>query len=110
MPALAYFAYIQSTGQGHFFDNGGYEALLFMGCGVVTAVPLILYATGAKGLTLSTIGLMQYIAPTMVFLIAVFVFHEPFSTTKGVAFALIWVGLAIYTTSVLRARANARTA
>ena len=110
VPALAYFAYIQSTGQGHFFDNGGYEALLFMGCGVVTAVPLILYATGAKGLTLSTIGLMQYIAPTMVFLIAVFVFHEPFSTTKGVAFALIWVGLAIYTTSVLRARANARTA
>lgn len=110
VPALAYFAYLQTTGQGHFFDNGGYETLLFMGCGVVTAVPLILYANAAKRLTLSTIGLMQYIAPTIVFLIAVFVFREPFSTTKGIAFALIWTGLAIYTMSALKARANARPA
>ena len=76
------------------------------GAGAVTAIPLILYANGAKGLTLSTIGIMQYIAPTMVFLIAVFAFGEAFSWYKAVAFALIWTGLAIYTISMLRGRAT----
>lgn len=107
VPAVAYFFYIQSNGTGHFFDRGGGEALLLMGCGVVTAVPLLLYATAAKRLTLTTIGLMQYIAPTIVFLIAVFVFKEPFSSTKLIAFMLIWAGLAIYAGSILRNRAKA---
>ena len=53
----------------------------------------MLYANGAKLLRLSTIGIMQYIAPTMIFLIAIFVFHEPFSSTRAVAFALIWAAL-----------------
>ncbi len=110
VPAFAYVFYVQSTGTGHFFDRSGIEALLFMGCGVVTAVPLLLYANAAKRLTLTTIGLMQYIAPTIVFLIAVFVFKEPFSTTKLIAFALIWAGLAIYAGSILRDRARARAA
>lgn len=108
LPALAFVVWFESAGRGHLFHNGGYEALLFVGCGVVTAVPLIVYATGAKLLTLSTIGVMQYIAPTIVFLIAVFVFDEPFSMVKLAAFALIWTGLAIYTGSMLadrRARA-----
>lgn len=109
-PALAYVTYLQATGSGHFFDGAGYEALVLMGLGLVTAVPLILYANAAKRLTLTTIGLMQYIAPTLVFLIAVFVFREPFSTTKGIAFGLIWAGLAIYTVSMLKARATARHA
>ncbi len=110
VPALAYIFYVQSHGTGHFFDRGGVEALLLMGCGVVTAVPLLLYANAAKRLTLTTIGLMQYIAPTIVFLIAVFVFKEPFSTTKLVAFGLIWAGLALYAGSILRSRARAKAA
>ncbi len=101
VPALAFVAWFQATGQGHLFDRGGNEAALFIGCGFVTAVPLIVYATGAKLLTLSTIGIMQYIAPTIVFLIAVFVFGEPFSSVKLFAFVLIWIGLAIYTWSFL---------
>lgn len=101
VPALAFVIWFQATGLGHFFDRGGYEAALFVGCGFITAVPLIVYATGAKLLTLSTIGIMQYIAPTIVFLIAVFVFGEPFSATKLFAFVLIWIGLAIYTWSFL---------
>jgi chloramphenicol-sensitive protein RarD len=100
--ASAYLIWFEATGQGHFFDNSGYEALLFIGCGFVTAVPLIVYANGAKLLTLSTIGIMQYIAPTIVFLIAVFVFDEPFSMTKLFAFTLIWIGLAIYTWSFIK--------
>ena len=64
--------------QGHFVATGAIDVGLLLGCGPVTAVPLMLYANGAKLLRLSTIGIMQYIAPTMIFLIAVFVFDEPF--------------------------------
>lgn len=73
-----------------------------MGCGLVTAVPLMVYANGAKLLRLSTIGILQYIAPTMIFLVAVFVFREPFGGAKLVAFPLIWLALVIYTTSMFR--------
>ena len=105
--ALGYVIWLQASGGGHFATTGAVDLWLLLGCGAVTAIPLILYANGAKGLTLSTIGIMQYIAPTMVFLIAVFAFGEAFSWYKAVAFVLIWTGLAIYTTSMLRSRATA---
>ena len=104
VPATGYVVYLQATGQGHFGASDISDSLLFIGCGLVTAVPLILYANGAKLLKLSTIGIMQYIAPTIVFLIAVFAFGEPFSTVKGIAFGLIWLGLAIYTWSMFANR------
>jgi chloramphenicol-sensitive protein RarD len=67
------------TGQGAFLRAGaGRRPAAAAGCGMVTAVPLMIYANGAKLLRLSTIGMMQYIAPTMIFLTAVFVFDEPF--------------------------------
>ncbi len=68
----------------------------------------MIYANGAKLLRLSTIGMMQYIAPTMIFLIAVFVFGEPFDRVKLFAFGLIWAALAIYTASMLRQARAAR--
>ncbi|MDP3896580.1 MAG: EamA family transporter RarD [Mesorhizobium sp.] len=108
VPATAYVVWLQATGRGHFGGTGGGDVMLLIGCGFVTAVPLILYANGAKLLKLSTIGIMQYIAPTIVFLIAVFVFDEPFSTARGVAFVLIWTGLAIYTWSMFRTHRDAR--
>ncbi|MBW9066057.1 EamA family transporter RarD [Rhizobium herbae] len=101
VPALGYIAYLEASGQGHFFDTGLADVALLMTSGVVTAVPLMIYANGAKLLRLSTIGIMQYIAPTMIFLIAVFVFHEPFGTPKLIAFILIWAALAVYSTSML---------
>jgi chloramphenicol-sensitive protein RarD len=64
---------------------------------------LILYAIGAKLLKLTTIAIMQYSAPTVIFLIAVFVFKEPFSLYKLSAFILIWTALAIYTWSLIKA-------
>lgn len=100
-PALAYFVYLSATGQNHFFD-GWSNMLLLMGCGVVTTVPLVLYANGAKLLRLSTIAILQYIAPTMIFLTAVFVFKEPFGGAKLVAFPLIWAALVIYSTTLIR--------
>ena len=66
---------------------------------------LLLYGLGAKLLRFSTIGVMQYIAPTMVFLIAVFVFHEPLGTTRMTAFILIWAALALYSWSMFSNRA-----
>ena len=77
--------------------------MLLVASGLVTAGPLMIYANGAKLLRLSTIGIMQYIAPTMIFLIAIFVFHEPLSMVKLLAFALIWTALAIYSWGMLRA-------
>jgi chloramphenicol-sensitive protein RarD len=72
--------------------------------GVATAAPLMIYANGAKLLRLSTIAIMQYIAPTIVFLMAIFLFHEPFDTAKLAAFGFIWAALIIYTLSMLRSR------
>ncbi|OJU99935.1 EamA family transporter RarD [Shinella sp. PSBB067] len=101
VPALAYVVWLEATGQGHFGDTGMADMLWLLACGIVTAVPLMIYANGAKLLRLSTIGIMQYIAPTMIFFIAVFAFGEPFGTTKLIAFAFIWAALFIYSGSML---------
>lgn len=102
IPALGYVIWLESTGQGHFGDTGVADMLWLLACGIVTAVPLMIYANGAKLLRLSTIGIMQYIAPTMIFLIAVFAFNEPLGKTKLIAFAFIWVALLLYSGSMLR--------
>ncbi|MBY5831661.1 EamA family transporter RarD [Rhizobium ruizarguesonis] len=102
-PALLYILYLEfGSGQGHLYRTGLADTILLLGCGVITAVPLMIYANGAKLLKLSTIGIMQYIAPTMIFLIAVFVFHEPFGTARMIAFPLIWAGLFLYSWSMLK--------
>lgn len=100
-PALTYVIWLGATGQGHLFVSG-WDTALLMGCGLVTAVPLMVYANGAKLLRLSTIGILQYIAPTMIFLVAVFIFREPFGGAKLIAFPLIWLALIVYTTSLFR--------
>jgi chloramphenicol-sensitive protein RarD len=102
IPALAYIAWLQAGGISHFGSTGAVDLWLLLGCGIITAVPLILYANGAKLLRLSTIGIMQYIAPTMIFVIAVFIFREPFSSERAIAFALIWAALAIYSLPMLK--------
>jgi chloramphenicol-sensitive protein RarD len=106
LPALAYIGWLLSHGAGHFLEGVAWDNALLLGCGIVTAVPLMIYANGAKRLTLSTIAIMQYIAPTMIFLTAVFIFGEPFSGVKLVAFALIWTALVIYSAPMLAARFN----
>lgn len=104
IPALGYIIWLEGTGVGHFGRTGVGDVWLLVGCGLVTAVPLILFANGAKLLRLSTIGIMQYIAPTMIFVIAVFIFREPFTSERAVAFALIWAALAIYSWSMFSSR------
>lgn len=101
-PALGYVLYLAASGQGHFANGAPADTWLLLGCGVVTAVPLILYANGAKLLRLSTIGILQYIAPTMIFLVAVFVFGEPMGRGRMIAFPLIWAALVVYSVPMLR--------
>ncbi len=102
--ALGYLLWLQGQGALHFTQAGAADVALLVGCGVITAVPLMIYANGAKLLTLSTIAIMQYIAPTMIFLIAVFVFAEPFGTARAIAFPMIWAALMLYTSEIVGRR------
>lgn len=99
--AVGYLVYLWSTGGGHFAISA-VDTSLLIGCGIVTAFPLISYANGAKLLRLSTIGILQYIAPSMIFLIAVFVFGEEFDSAKMIAFPMIWGAVVIYSVSLIR--------
>ena len=101
-PALAYLGWLGLQGEGHLLGGTTRDVWLLLGTGVITAVPLLVYANGAKLLRLSTIGILQYIAPTMIFLTAVLIFGEEFDPARRVAFPMIWLALAIYTGSMLR--------
>ncbi|MEM6341101.1 MAG: EamA family transporter RarD [Pseudomonadota bacterium] len=102
IPALGYLIWLSVNGQGRFLVGDASTDWLLLGCGAVTAIPLILYANGAKRLRLSTIAILQYIAPTMIFLTAVFIFNEPFGQARMIAFPMIWAALVIYSASMIR--------
>ncbi|CAM3358682.1 EamA family transporter RarD [Paracoccus nototheniae] len=99
--AVVYLIWQGAQGQSH-FTGGGWEMWLLLGCGPITAIPLLFYANGAKLIRLSTIGILQYIAPTMIFLCAVLLFGEPFEGARLIAFPMIWAALAIYSVTLLR--------
>jgi len=103
---LVWFATTQVPGR--WMGEGGWDVALLVAAGPITAVPLILFALAAKRLKLSTIGMMQYIGPTLQFLIALFVFKEAFSLTHAVAFGFIWTALVIFTADSLMGDAKAR--
>lgn len=104
VPALVYIGWLTARGEGHFGAPGHWgDTALLMTAGLITAVPLILFTFSTKLLRLTTLGLMQYISPTFVFLFAVFIFREPFDLVRGIAFALIWTALAIYSWAAFRA-------
>ncbi len=95
-PVFAYLVYIAIEGGGALGRAGPRMDVLLILAGVVTATPLILFTHAARRLALSKLGLLQYIVPTGHFLLAVYVFGEPFTTTHLVTFALIWLALAVY--------------
>lgn len=103
--AAAFLAWTWATGTPHFGQGVLTDDLLLIGCGIVTAIPLMIYANGAKLLRLQTIAMMQYIAPTAIFLTAVFIFDEPFEGARVVAFPMIWAALVLYSWGMLRGRA-----
>lgn len=103
---LVWFATTQPGGR--WMGEGGWDIGLLMAAGPITAFPLILFALAAKRLKLSTIGMMQYIGPTLQFLIAVFVFREAFTPVHAAAFGCIWTALVIFTADSLMGEAKAR--
>jgi chloramphenicol-sensitive protein RarD len=96
----------ESRGVGALGHQGIETDLLLIAAGAVTAVPLILFTLGVRRIPLSTAGLLQYIAPTCTFLLAVLLYGEPFSAAHAVSFGLIWTALVIYSLD-LRARLRA---
>ncbi|WP_244631070.1 EamA family transporter RarD [Aureimonas sp. ME7] len=103
LPALLISIWLVRGGTGH-FGTGAFETWLLVGTGVITAVPMILFSLAARLLRYTTVGLLQYIAPTLIALTSIFLFGEPFGLWQGVAFACIWGALALYSWSILRVR------
>ena len=87
------------TGQGGAFGQDLTQSLLLMAAGPITAMPLILFSYCARRLTMSTVGIVQYINPTLQFLVAVLILGEPFGAAHMIAFAFIWLALAVYSSS-----------
>ena len=111
LPALAYLLWLGATGAGTFTSEGtGHAALLAAG-GIATAVPLMLFGVAAIRVPLTTLGLLQYIAPTMQFLIGVLLYEEAMPASRLAGFALVWVALAVFTLDVIHSgRATSRAA
>ncbi len=101
MVAIPYLYYLAINNE-LYLGSSPRDTYLLIGCGPLTAVPLILFAHGAKRLQLTTVGLLQYIAPTMIFLTGVFLFKEPFTQMQLLAFVLIWLAIALYSWSGIR--------
>ena len=96
IPALIYLFYLDSHGAGSFLRVNLKLDLLLMGCAITTATPLLFFTLGARRLYLSTLGLLQYIAPSCMFVLAVFLFNEPFATAQVLTFIFIWTALGVY--------------
>ncbi len=94
--AAVYLVLLAGTGAGHFTDGAAMTAMLVLS-GPATAVPLLLFAFGARRLRLATVGLMMYLNPTLQMLIAVLLFGEPFTAGHAATFAFIWAGIIVYT-------------
>ncbi|NOD86127.1 EamA family transporter RarD [Ruegeria sp. HKCCD6119] len=101
IPALVYVTILGVRGTGH-FGVAMSDTLLLSCAGVVTAVPLLVYANGAKLVRLSTMGILQYIAPTMIFITAITLFGEKIDTGRMIAFPLIWAALVVYSIPMIR--------
>ena len=99
--ALVYIGILLGTGQSTFTDHGAGHVLLIVGTGVITVIPLLAFAGAAQRLPLTTVGLLQYITPTLQFLLGVFWAHESMPASRWAGFIVIWAALAIYTADAL---------
>jgi chloramphenicol-sensitive protein RarD len=94
--ALIYLAFVGLNGSGAFLHDGLSIDILLAGAGFVTTIPLLMFASAARQIPLTVVGLLQYIAPTLQFLIGVFVYKESFDTSHMIGFAFVWVALIIF--------------
>ncbi|MGP5497130.1 EamA family transporter RarD [Corynebacterium flavescens] len=106
--ALGYLIYLSIRGESTFLSEGPSHVALLVCSGIITALPLMPFAKGAKQLPLATIGMLQYITPVMQMLWALFVVNEHMSTARWIGFVIIWIAVAIYVTDLIRQRRATR--
>lgn len=94
--ALIYLIFVQFNGAGAFLHDGLAVDLLLIGAGIVTSIPLLMFASAAKQIPLNMIGVLQYLAPTIQFLIGVLLYREPFDTQRFIGFGIVWLALVIF--------------
>ncbi|MFI1204117.1 EamA family transporter RarD [Streptomyces sp. BHT-5-2] len=109
LPALGFLIYLGVHGESAFVTGGTGQALLLAACGIATAVPLICFGASAVRLPLTTLGMLQYLAPTFQFLLGLTVFHEEMPPERWAGFALVWAALAVLTWDALRTARRARS-
>ncbi|QRX92930.1 MULTISPECIES: EamA family transporter RarD [Streptomyces] len=109
LPALGFLIYLGVHGESSFVTGGTGQALLLAGCGIATAVPLICFGASAVRLPLTTVGMLQYLAPTFQFLLGLTVFHEEMPPERWAGFALVWAALVVLTWDALRTARRARS-
>jgi len=110
LPALAYLLWLGQHGDGTFTADGTGHTLLLIGAGAVTAVPLVCFGAAAVRIPLVTLGLLQFLAPTLQFLIGVLVRHEPMPPARIAGFVLVWVAICVFTTDAARRNRSAAPA
>jgi len=96
LPALGYLLFAENTGQGAFGHSNLVSVLLMVGAGAVTTIPLLMFASAARRIPLTMIGILQYIAPTLQFLLGVLIYKEPFTTSKLIGFSMVWIALIVF--------------
>jgi chloramphenicol-sensitive protein RarD len=96
LPALAYLLYVNATGSGAFLHSSPSANWLMVGAGLVTIVPLLMFSSAARQIPLSLVGILQYITPSMQFLLGVLVYREAFSSHQLLGFGIVWLGLIIF--------------
>jgi chloramphenicol-sensitive protein RarD len=104
VPAAVYLLFLERNGTGAFLHAGTTTDLLLLAGGIVTVAPLLLFATAVRLVPLSIVGILQYIAPTIQFLLGVYVFKEPFTHVQLTGFSLVWLGLVVFTLDSVRTR------
>ena len=102
LPSLAVAGYYLAAGDGRGFGSAGSISLLLMAGGAVTAVPLLLFATAARRMSYAALGFVQYLAPTIQFLLSLFIFDEPLKPAQLACFLLIWVSIAVFSFDMWR--------
>ncbi len=96
LPAIGWLVFSEFNGQGAFLHAGAGTDLLLVGAGLVTTVPLLMFASAAQRIPLSLLGIIQYVAPTLQFLVGVLVYKEPFSQAQLIGFSLVWAALILF--------------
>lgn len=106
--AIGYLIWRQATGEGVLGHADTTTQVLVMNSGFITAIPLLFFAYGARRIQLSTLGLLQYVSPSIQLVLAAVVYGESFSEERAFSFAFIWIGLLLYSVDGLRAQRRSR--